>query len=124
MDWLIGFAVLWVVCCFPVYMIARRLGHGLPWAAFIPFVNVWLLCELADREWYWVIGLLFPIVGLLLLALLMMDIAKQMDQPEWIGGLVILPVVNLLMLYYLAFCPEQETLPDLLDDNQSPGDRP
>lgn len=121
MDWLIGFAVLWVVCCFPVYVIARRLGHGLPWSAFIPFVNAWLLCELADREWYWVIGLLFPIPGVLVLALLMADIAKQMDQPEWIGGLTFLPVVNILMLYYLAFCPEQEMLPDLLDDSRSPG---
>ena len=92
-----------IVASLPLYVIAQKKGHDSPWLAFVPLVNAWLMCDLGDKEWYWLLFLMLPVINAIALALIWIAIAEEMDMPSWLGILVLVPIINLLVMYYIAF---------------------
>jgi hypothetical protein len=94
-----GHAIYWL----PLFIIARKCANPLAWLAFIPVANLWLMCDLADREIYWILLNLLPGIGTILFEIVMWTaIAEDTNKPAWLGLLMIFPVVNLVAGYYMA----------------------
>jgi hypothetical protein len=96
----IGF--IFVVACYPVFLIAKKTNAAYPYFAFIPILNYYLLCKIAGRPVWWLILYLVPLVGLAVDVIVWMDIAKVRNKPNWMGVLILVPLANLGMMWYLA----------------------
>ncbi|MHB8896214.1 MAG: DUF5684 domain-containing protein, partial [Candidatus Geothermincolia bacterium] len=88
--------------------IADRLGVPNGWFAFIPFLNYWLLCQMAEKENSWFIIMLifsfcFPIVTMVMAILIMMDVSERLGFESWWGILLIIPIFNFYVIWKLAF---------------------
>ena len=104
---LIGIAsYIYVSYC--LMTMANRLGVPNGWFAFIPFLNYWLFCQMAEKENSWFIIMLifsfcFPIVTAVMVILIMMDVSERLGFESWWGILLIIPIFNYYVVYKLAF---------------------
>ena len=98
-QWLIFYLVEFI----PVFVIAKKSGHEYAWLAFVPIANLWLLCDMADMEVWFIIILLVPYIDYLFLGVIWWRIAENTNKPGWIGLLMLIPLVNLAVGYYIAF---------------------
>ena len=111
-----SFYVIYFIVLLAVYIfsgfclmrIADRLGVENSWFAFIPFLNLWLLTKMGDRDDSWfIIMLIFTfccgIVTAVMAILIMMDVAEKLGFENWWGILLIIPIFNFYVLYKLAF---------------------
>jgi hypothetical protein len=101
------FYIYSAVCLF---IIAKKTATPRPWLAWIPLANLFLMCKAGGLSYLWLLGLflgLMPFIGTLLTAALMAfiwyNIALKRNKPGWLGILTIVPVVNLVVVGYLAF---------------------
>ncbi|HEV2472413.1 MAG TPA: DUF5684 domain-containing protein [Chthonomonadales bacterium] len=95
-------AVLYVAYTLPLYIIAAKSGHSMAWLAFVPGGNFYLMCDLTDRELWWIFLFFVPLINLFFYCMLWCEIAETTNKPAWIGILMVIPVVNLLVGYYMA----------------------
>jgi hypothetical protein len=107
MLFLVSIAV--ILFCYPVFVIAKKTGAQYPFFAFIPILNLYLLCKIADRPVWWLILYLLPFVSLVIDVLVWINIAKLRHKPEWLGILSIVPFLNLVMFWYVALSDRQES---------------
>lgn len=98
-----GTIISLIVAGIPLYIIAQKRGHQSPWLAFIPIANLYLMCEIAEKPITWMLAMLVPCVGVIFLCLAWNDIAEKMGFQNWLGWLMIVPVVNIAVMYYIAF---------------------
>lgn len=85
------------------YRIAVKADHQTPWYAFIPIVNIFQLISIAQKEWWWFVLCFVPLVNIFAIAVIWMEISKNIGQsPAW-GIAMLVPFVNLIALLYLAF---------------------
>lgn len=69
---------------------------GVPgWGALIPIYNTYLLCKIAGRPWWWVLLMLIPIVGLIVLVVVWYDISRAFGH----GGAFTLGLVLLTFIF-------------------------
>lgn len=93
--------VVWcIIVGYPFYVMATRMGHASPWFAFIPILNIVLWVQMADLEIWWVI---LCIICFPLYIWPAMKICEKIGKPSWIGILMIIPCVNIVVPYYMAF---------------------
>jgi len=103
-----------------LYLIATKTGTSNAMLAWVPFLNVLLMCWVADLSAYWLIALFalswvtnlvpFPF-SLVLVALLNIAVpivwgvrvAKRRGKSPMLGYLYFIPVLNFLILGYFAF---------------------
>jgi hypothetical protein len=93
---------------FCLMRMADRLGVENGWFAFIPFLNLWLLCQMAGKDNTWFIIMLIGsfccgIVTAVMAIIIMMDVAERLGFENWWGILLIIPIFNFYVLYKLAF---------------------
>jgi len=86
-----------------VYVIARKTETENSWWAFIPLLNIILVLLIGDKPVWWVFLCFVPLLNLLIVALIWMGVAEVRCKPSWLGGLMVLPGVNLIVIGYLAF---------------------
>ncbi len=104
---LVGIAA-YVFSSYCIMRMADRLGVPNGWFAFIPFLNLWLLCQMAGKENSWFIIMLifnfcFPIVTMVMALMIMMDVAERLGFESWWGILLIIPLFNFYVIWKLAF---------------------
>jgi len=92
-----------------VHIIANKTGTGYGWMAWIPIVNVFLLCMIAQKSFFWVLLFLVPFGQLIFIVGVWSGIAESCGKPWWLGILAMFPGVNFIIAGYLAFCeiPEE-----------------
>lgn len=69
------------------------------WAFIIPIFNFYILLKIAGRPWWWLIGMLIPLVNLVVVVIVWNDLSKSFGRG--IGttlGLFFLPVVFIPIL--------------------------
>jgi hypothetical protein len=113
-----GFALMMLVLAVATYVlaafclqtIANKTGTAHGWYAWIPVMNLILLCDIAGKPRWWVLLFLLsviPIIGalavLVISVILMMAVCEKRGKAKWLGILAVLPLVNLFVLAYLAF---------------------
>ena len=94
--------IVYIIVALPVYIIAKKSEHEYAWLAFVPFANLWLLCDMADKEVWWLLLFFIPIVNLIVYILVWMAIAESTNKPAWLGLLMAIPVVSLVVAFYMA----------------------
>ena len=90
--------------------IAQKTNNGPVWLAWVPIGNFFLMLKIASLSYYWLLIILLafiPLIGpLALLAFnifLWYKISLARNKPGWLAILLILPLVNLIIMGYLAF---------------------
>jgi hypothetical protein len=105
----IVYLVIYIFTAICLLRIAKKTAQGPNWWAWVPIANCFLMCKIAGLPYWWLFGLLFsfiPILNLLVIALFVYvwyKIALALNKPGWIGILTIIPIVNLVVMGYLAF---------------------
>jgi len=101
-SFLIGIAI-YVYVAYSIMVIANRTNTENSWFAWVPILNLYLLCKIADKPGWWVILFLIPLVNIVISIIVWMRIAEKMGKPSWLGILWIIPPVGLIVVGYLAF---------------------
>jgi len=89
---LLIFAVLLLVPIAGMWKAFEKAGQP-GWGAIVPILNVFYLLEIADKETWWLILFLIPVVNLLISAVVMIDVAKNFGKGPGYG----------LGLFFLSF---------------------
>ncbi|MCL4472549.1 MAG: DUF5684 domain-containing protein [Actinobacteria bacterium] len=105
----IGFLpVLFVVAAYVYYSfslmtIAAKTSTENGWMAWIPVLNLYLMCKIAGRPGWWLVLMLVPLVNVVMLVIVWMGIAEARGFPGWWGIMMLVPLVNIIVPGYLAF---------------------
>ncbi|RJP33002.1 MAG: hypothetical protein C4536_04590 [Actinobacteria bacterium] len=102
--------VFYVLSAWLLYRIGKRFGYENSWYAWVPFLNLWMMTELAGRDTTFFVILLLGtffcfIVALVMMIMLWMDIAERCGKESWYGILIIIPIVNWIIMYILGSGP-------------------
>jgi magnesium-transporting ATPase (P-type) len=89
--------------------IARKLGAKDDWMAWVPILNLYLMCVVAERPVWWMILFFIPLVNIVVAVIVWMRIAERRNRPNWWGILLIIPIVNLVIPALLAFQESAQT---------------
>lgn len=103
MVYLVFIGVLYVYLALTLQTIARKTNTENGWLAWIPIVNVVLMCNIAKKPVWWIILCLIPLVNLVIFIILWMGIAEARNKPGWWGILLIVPIVGIIVPGYLAW---------------------
>ena len=87
---------IWLAIC--LMFIANKTGTPDGWLAFIPILNIYLLCKVAGHSGWCTLAILFiPLVNIIITIWFWVEIAGKRNQPEWLGILMIIPLVNMII---------------------------
>lgn len=97
MEWIIYLALLALTFA-GWWMIFQKAGEE-GWKAIIPIYNAIVLMKIIGREWWWVLLMLIPIVGLVIWIIVSLDLAKSFGRGTGFAiGLILLPFIWSLIL--------------------------
>ena len=94
------FYIYFAIC---LMQIAKRTNTPNGWMAWIPILNIYLMCKLAGKSGWWIILLLIPFVNIIAVIIIWAEIAKKLGKPAWWGVLMLIPIVNIIIPGILAF---------------------
>ena len=79
------------------YRVAQKAGcQSTAWYAYVPLMNIILMCQMARKPAWWFVFFLIPFVNVIVMAYLWAETAKYIGQPSFWGWLMLLPVVNMI----------------------------
>jgi len=96
-------AVFYVYVALALMTIAQKTNTENGWLAWIPILNIILMCNIAKKPVWWIVLCLIPLVNIVIYIILWMGIAEARNKPNWWGILIIVPVANLIVPGYLAW---------------------
>tara|TARA_Y100000310_G_C20625088_1_gene785402 strand:+ start:40 stop:354 length:315 start_codon:yes stop_codon:yes gene_type:complete len=94
---------IYAYAAYTLQTIAKKTNTKDEWLAWIPIVNLYLMCRIAKKPGWWVILLLIPLVNIVFTVIIWWEIAKVRNKPRWLGILMIVPLFNLIVFGILAF---------------------
>lgn len=96
---LLALTILTVIILIAMGKIFKKAGRP-AWAAWIPFYNTWVWYELAGRPGWWMILTGIPVVGVVLLVIASLDIAKKFNKSTLFAvlGLIFFYPIGVMML--------------------------
>jgi hypothetical protein len=94
--------VYWLVFAFLWMKAAEKLNCENTWFAFVPILNLFLLCDMARKSYLWLLLLLIPIVGFFAWILLWMAVAARRRKEPLLGVGMLVPGLNVLVVGYLG----------------------
>lgn len=102
-GWFVILAI-YLYFAFMHYKMAQKSNQcDIAWWAFVPILNTVLLIKMAEKPMWWFLLLLVPLVNVFCFFKLWMDAARAVGQsPVW-GFLVLIPVINFVAMFVLAF---------------------
>ncbi len=96
----------WLFTGWLMYRIGKKLGYYRPWYAWLPFLFLWMMVELSDRDkdWFWLITILIfipciSIVAAVMFFMVIMDLTEKCGRPRWWGLLWLIPIVVWVVMY-------------------------
>lgn len=114
--------VLYFYFAFMMYKMAQKTGQAdNAWFAFIPILNTVLLIQMAEKPMHWFLLLFIPIVNVVLFFKLWMDAARSCGQSAVWGFLMMIPFLNFVAAFVLAFNSRQVPYQYPSDPPPSPG---
>ena len=94
---------MYVYFAYCFQLIAQKTNTPDGWMAWVPILNIYLMCMVAKRPGWWLILVFIPFINLIIFVILWMDVAKARGKPGWLGILLLVPIVNLVLPGYIAF---------------------
>lgn len=104
------FIAIYVYYAIALMTIAKKTKTELPWLAWIPIANVYLMTQIAGLNGLWTLAIFLPIIPIIgSIAFLAISIwwwwriAEKRGFPGWISILFIIPLVNLVIIGVIAW---------------------
>lgn len=104
------FLITYVIYAVSLQILCERYEIDSPWLAWVPGVNFILLLNIIDYPWWCVLllGVIFiPIVGIYLLLLIkafvFYRIVQELQRPQWIAWICLIPGGEIVAISCLAF---------------------
>lgn len=94
--------IIYIFVCFPFMKIARRLNMKHAWIAWIPVLQVFLFIKMANKPLWWFFLFFVPVIGFFMPIVLWIHITQLLQKSFWLGILMIVPGLNIFILWYLA----------------------
>ena len=97
--WLLSMAlgVLMIVSLWKIFKKAGKPG----WASIVPIYNIYIMCEIAEKEWWYVLLSCVPFVNIYAIIVLYNGMAKKFGKSGgFVVGMILLPVVFFPMLAF------------------------
>jgi amino acid transporter len=86
------------------FVIAKKCGcNDTAFLAFIPIVNMFLLCQMAKKPGWWFVLMLIPFINIIFYAILWIEAAKNAGHSGVWGFLSIIPPICLIAWGVIAF---------------------
>lgn len=92
-----GAIAIYLLAAVGLTMLTARLGMRGGWMAWVPILNLFLLCRMARSSAVWILPALTPIVGLAALSYLGVRVARRLGMPGVIGAMFGVPFVGALL---------------------------
>ena len=86
-------------------VLARKTATDGAWMAWVPILNLILMCRIGRQSGWLVLLLLVPLVNIIVLVWLWMAIARVRGRAPMLGLLMVIPLVNLFIPLILASGP-------------------
>lgn len=101
--WLVVFA-FYFYGAFSQYKMAQKCDcKSNAWWSFIPVLNLFLLINMAKKDWWWFVLFLVPVVNIYAIFKIWIDVAHNIGHSTLWGFLAAVPFLNLIAWYVLAF---------------------
>jgi RNA polymerase subunit RPABC4/transcription elongation factor Spt4 len=97
--WLIMYVYL-AIC---LQKLAKRTGTTPAWLAWIPIISAFLMLKIAQKPMWWFILFFIPVANIIAGVIIWMKIAERVGKENWIGILILAPVIGIAIPGYLAF---------------------
>ncbi|MEM7008631.1 MAG: DUF5684 domain-containing protein [Thermodesulfobacteriota bacterium] len=97
------YVLVYVYFAYTLMVIANKTNTENSWLAWIPIVNVYLMCKIAQKPGWWTILFFIPLVNIVIAIIVWMKIAELRGKASWLGILILIPFVGLIIPGYLAF---------------------
>ncbi len=110
----IFFLLLWFLSCYPLVLMAKKIGTSHAWMGWVPLLQVFLFIRMAGVSFWWIILLFIPLVNFFIPLVLWFKIAEALNKPTWIAFLMYIPLVNYFALWYLALAKVEVQSPPIL----------
>ncbi len=96
-----------------VFTIASRLRVSNRWMAFIPILNIFLMCSIGRRSMMWGVAMFIPILNVIAWSVIWGGIAEATGRSSAWGCLMLIPPINLLIPLFLALgAPQRAVAPE------------
>jgi len=104
MLWLLSVLLFWPLGSPMLYRIGKQTGAKHPWWAWVPLLHLFLLFEIAEVSIPRRFAFFFvPVYPLFLWFGMWSHVARAMKKPQGLAWLMLIPAVDLLTGYYIAF---------------------
>lgn len=97
------FVIFYVYIAYSLQVIADKTNTENSWYAWVPILNIYLMCKIAGKPGWWLILFFIPLVNIVIFIIVGMRIAEARGKPSWLGIVWIVPFVGLIIPGYLAF---------------------
>ena len=97
--WILSMAlsILKIVSLWKIFKKAGKPG----WASIVPIYNIYIMCEIAEKEWWYILLLCVPFVNIYAMIVLYNGMAKKFGKGGgFVVGMILLPVVFFPMLAF------------------------
>ena len=94
---------LYVYMSYSLMVIAKKTNTQPAWLAWVPIASIFLMLMVAKKSLWWFILFFIPLANVVFAVIVWMKISEAVGKPDWIGILMIVPIVNIFVPGYLAF---------------------
>ena len=97
--WVIALAIsiLMIISMWKVFVKAGKPG----WASIIPIYNTYIMCEIAEKEWWYILLMFIPIVNIFAMFVIYDGIAKKFGKTTGFTiGMILLPYIFFTILAF------------------------
>ncbi len=119
--WLLSMAlgVLMIVSLWKIFKKAGKPG----WASIVPIYNIYIMCEIAEKEWWYVLLSCVPFVNIYAMIVLYNGVAKKFGKGGgFVVGMILLPVVFFPMLAFGKDATIVNNHPNISNENNMADD--
>lgn len=90
-------SILMIVSLWKIFKKAGKPG----WASIIPIYNIYIMCEIAEKEWWYVLLSCVPFANIYAMIVLYNGMAKRFGKSGgFVAGMILLPVIFFPMLAF------------------------
>ncbi len=100
---LIVLAPMYIYLALTLMTTAKKLGISSAWFAWVPVLNLVLLCRCAGITSWFFLAFFVPLINIIIGIYAYMKIAERRGFESWLGILMIVPVANIIIPGYLAW---------------------
>ena len=101
--------IILVVTCYVYSALAlqsmgNRYGSARPWLAWIPFVNLWLLLEIAEFSPWFLLLFFVPLANFIFGIVIWWKVCENLGRPGWWAILMLIPPLNFILMGIQCKC--------------------